>query len=403
MSSFSDVDLSKISPQRKKRFQKGNISSSPTPLKIHDYKYPENSLNNGRRLKLPKLLAYQLPNDLLINYNISQLSLAELNSSLKTTITNPPSTSLPTSVQSKKNIVKESIPEPNSAPASRSGSQMGTVTVKVSNGERPQAIQELAEQLKKSAITFYVEKQYENSLLDFIQSYLLFIINFKTKENETKGMDENDSNYNKFLSRKRRDITTLLSFGEQMISNFNKVIRLLKQKNNNELIEMLLPLIGFIYYINGFIGIYLSALILKQINLLNRNIETNNNSKSDSDNNQQSNSSLLSNYIHKYEATLTDFKESFKNGEINFGLFKIMKLYPNLLEKSLTKMTQLKNNEIILMKPLNMPGSSKFKLGINYCLPICSHSWDLNNVINFGSLFLNEWCLKHSIRHKLIF
>jgi len=48
----------------------------------------------------------------------------------------------------------------------------------------------------------------------------------------------------------------------------------------------------------------------------------------------------------------------------------------------------------------------KLKTGVNYILPICSHMWTLDMILNFSGFFLKEWVDKigqTSLKNVLIF
>jgi hypothetical protein len=400
------MDTSKTSLQRKRLADGG----SPPLLRFEDYKYPDNHTQNGKRLKLPVLLPYKLPNDILNNLGIPQLRLDQLDSLLALNLHSDPSNlNYEKKLQQLKHISESnrsllSSPINNNINAndtliktpitniSRANSQNGDI-----NPINP--FQDVADNLKKSAIQFYQEKRYDNSLLDFIQSYLLFALALRNKEIEKESevkTYKNDTDYAKFLSRKRRDWINVLSLGEKIIDNFTKAIKFEKGKNNPNIeIEKLSHLMGFVYYMNAFIQIHLSDLLMKHINILKNRIEKKDNTEL---------TAQLVKLIDKYEKLLVKIKECLISGEINLGLFVIARIYPKLWSQSFTKLSNIKKNEILLSNKLKIknPNIPNFKEGVNYCLPICSHTWDLNNIINFGGFFLKEWCYKQSIRHNLV-
>ena len=413
MSSFSDMDLNLINPHKKR----GLDRDGPIILRSDDFKYPANHVANAKRIKLPTLLPYKLPSGLLAKLNLQQISLDDLNARTKLRPHNPsadpagrnfPSSpalaSWPVSssrinspiLTKPSRFVAEHPPQKGGSLYSTSKSPSGVSAFKEENESLLRTITEFADRLKKSSITLYQSKNYMESILDFTQSYILFILALRLKEtqNETHALDPAEKI--KQISRKRRDWINVLLFGEKIINNFTKILEADRgrERERKTSLKGLVHILGFIHYTNGFIQLHLGNAILKYMDIL----------KDDATSGENKEGGKIAKLLTKYEETLESSKRALQVGEKNLGLFIIAKEYPRLWSQSFTKISSVKQGTIVLPYNLNVSSqSSKFKTGVNYCLPICSHIWDLNNMINFSGFFLKEWCLRQSLKHTLIF
>lgn len=347
-------------------------------LSLNDYKYPENSTHNGKKLKLPPLLSYKLPADLMNELGIPQLTLEELKQKLKHNSKKTPNE--PAADTDKDIIVSVKTNE-------------YMLTIK--------KISDKAETLKSKAIAEYQSKNYKLSLVIFLNSFLLFVIALRLSEIERN--DEIDSKLNgklkeseiksctSIINRKQKDWIAVLEFGYKIINNFGKILDVEKEKNI-KLYNLLSHLSGMIYYTNGLIELYLSELNLQQLNLMKNNLKETEYKK-------------LIETLDRYEQYMKKSKDSFVNGEKRLGLFILKKGYKNLLTQSIEKLSKLNRDELVLSQGLRFLDSkeNKFKIGVNYCLPICSHTWNLDNIINFGGFFIKLFCEQQMIDENKIF
>lgn len=367
MSSFSDLDLNLINTHKRPIPE----SDNPIILKPNDFFCNKNQLQNNKRIKLPPLLSYKLPLKLLNKLELKQLSSKELDVNL--------------SINLNQNLTPNSTPNltPNSNSTVSTPISSTKKSINITNLDvQIKLITEMAEKLKKLAIKSFQNKDYLNSILNFTQSLILFILSLRIKED---NLNKNDNLINlKLLRRKLTDWLNIFKFSSKVIDNFNKILIKDNYKNNKFLIHIL----GFIYYLNGFIQIHRSNLILKLIEENNNNNEL---------------SELIS-LFKNFNEILTNSRNLLLLGEKNLGLFGIVREYPNLWSQSFTKLSSIKLNQIYLSFNLNIEKINlNLPIGVNYCLPICSHTWDLNSIINFGGFFLKEWCLKQSLNQFLVF
>lgn len=415
MSSFKDMNLNLINPHKKR----GVDRDAPIMLRSDDYKYSANHMANAKRIKLPTLLSYKLPSGLLAKLNLQQISLDDLNACTKLRLHNAPVDSAgrnPSSSPAHDNspVPGSRINSPLPTKSSRfvdeqaaqkeislhttSKASSGASAFKEENESLIRTITDLADGLKKSSISLYQSKNYMASIVDFTQSYILFILALRLKETQNETHSVGAAETVKQISRKRRDWINVLLFGEKIISNFTKIIEADRGRERERKMNLngLVHILGFIHYTNGFIQLHLGNTILKYMDIL----------KDEAVSDENINNARIAKLLSKYEETLESSKKALQVGENNLGLFVIAKEYPHLWSQSFTKISSVKQNTIVLPYDLNVAGPSqipKFKTGVNYCLPICSHLWDLNNMINFSGFFLKEWCLRQSLKHSLIF
>ena len=347
-----------------------------------DHKYPENSTQNGKKLKLPQLLSYKLPADLMSELNIPQLTLEELKSKLKKKDNNEDSSN------DNDIIVKVKV------------SETMTIIKKISDR---------ADALKTTAIKEFGLKHYEISLVSFSYSFLLTVLALRWNEierNDEINYKLNNKLNNKeinslifIITRKETDWKKVLDYGCKIIDNFKKILNIAKI-NDSRLFNVLSHLLGLIFYGNGLIELYLSELDLQHINLLKIKIGNHKN-----ENENLIDYKKITDLIEIFEKYSQKSKESFIDGEKRLGLFIIKKAYDELFNQSLERLSQLNKDELVLSRNLLFLSGkeNKFKTGVNYCLPICSHTWKLDNLINFGGFFIKIWCERQSIKENMIF
>lgn len=414
MSSFSDMDLTLINSHKKRSLER----DAPIVLNPDDFTYPTNHVPNSKRIKLPSLMPYKLPSNLLAKLNLRQISLDDLDARTKLKLhhltadsaNRKPSSPILTGGSSVTPISRVNSPIPtkpsrlNIEQASQSDGPVrgtpktpsGGLAIKEDTETTIKAITGYADKLKKASISLYQTKDYLKSILDFTQSYILFILALKLKEMENENYTSDPSETVKLICRKRRDWVNVLLFGEKIIDNFTKVLEETKgrEREGTSKLNGFVHVLGFIHYTNGFIQLHLCNTILKHVDIL-RDIVTSGENK-DGD--------KLAKLIAKYEETLANSTKALQVGEKHLGLFVIAKEYPQLWSQSFTKLSSVKRDTLVLPYGLNVSKKiPKFQTGVNYCLPICSHVWDLNNIINFSGFFLKEWCIRQSIKHSLIF
>lgn len=388
MSDFSSLGLKKNPPQRKRPLE----AQEPVILEYDDYKYRAGQSSNNR-LKLPKMLPYNLPAELMSRLNLPQLKMSDLNVAINVTLQKENNSDRSSDSRSNSSTLHPTFDStPKAAKRLKSGK-----TLEYSVDDSVKALVDNADKLKKSAIRLYQDKRYDISLVDFIQSFILFILAIRVRESGSELQNEGTRMKSaRYVQMRRKDWNNVLSFGEKIIGNFTKVINIEKgRRGTSSNLSRLLNLMGFVYYLNGFIQINMCRLLLNDIERLKNAIKVKE---------EMETTAQLIEYIERYQELLKKSDESLKNGEMNLSLFVIARVYPKLWSQSLTKLSSIQKNEIVLSGKLNIGGCvAKFQHGINYCLPLSEHIWDLDNLINFGGFLLKEWCLKESIRHDLIF
>lgn len=251
MTSFSDLDLNLINTHKRSIPE----SDNPIILKPDDFFFNQNQLQDNKRIKLPPLLSYKLPLKLLNRLELKQLSSKDFDVNL--------------SIKLNQNLTPNSNSNSNSTVSTPISSPKKSINY-TNLDENIKLITEMADNLKKLSIKSFQNKDYLNSILSFTQSLILFILILRLKEEDSNN--NNNNNSLKLLRRKLTDWSNIFKFGSKIIDNFNKILIKDNYKNNKFLIHIL----GFIYYLNGFIQIHRSNLILNFINNLKSNKESDN-------------------------------------------------------------------------------------------------------------------------------
>ncbi|KAG0686874.1 hypothetical protein C6P40_003217 [Pichia californica] len=380
MSLFSHMDLNLINTHKKRSVQKAGFQSQPPQaLKYDDFILPKNYSQNGKRIKLPQLLSYKLSPNLLNKFKMQQISLNDINIKISNKKLNSNS-------NSNSNLNSERSTA-NNTPLTSPDNISSTQLIDQNKNQIIKLIIKHANLMKKRSVESYQLKNYLLSILDFTQSYILFIIGMKLKEEISNSNKER--NEFKILFKRSDDWLDIYNFGSKIINNFTGIIQ---NEYNITVKKYLSHILGLVYYMNAFIQIHRSNLIMETINFLKSNNDANDN-----------NIDLIS-LIDNYEKIINDSQILLCKGETELGLFIIVREYPKLWSQSFTKLSNVIKNELIF--PFNLIINKKsfnFDNKLNYCLPICSHIWDLNSMINFSGFFLKEWCLCQNLNHELIF
>lgn len=364
------MDLMSSNPERKRVYQKEyeRTNDSGKRLNFDNYRYPENhSPTNKKKLKLPNLLSSKLPIDIVNQFeNDTDTSSSSITPSM--------------------HVNNNNIP------------------VKPSSSNSITLITDYANELKVMSIDLFKSKDYMISILEFTQSYILFIFALRLKEYSNDNFYNNSTDNEsiiKYLNKKNRDWINTLQFGEKIIGNFSKIIieREKRVGTKDKKCNSLLYILGLIYYSNGLICLHICKNLSKHLNLI-----------------KNKNDKELIEIIDQMLKFDKQSKKCFENGEIRFGLFEIAREFPKLWTLSFTKLKSILRNEIIISYQLKIPNKNnktnndkpglkafKFKTGVNYILPICNHMWDLDMLINFAGYFLKEWLKLQNIKHSLVF
>ncbi|TID25507.1 hypothetical protein CANINC_002897 [Pichia inconspicua] len=383
-------------------------------LKYEDFKWKGEGPFDRERVTLPKLLSPSLPDALLKKYGISQIDVSVLEGKIdrKRKLENinviasnhKRSSSSASSVSSPRSLIftngsgkttpATSVSSDSSTTPPNSPNQSANSEAKANSQSYTTKITNFANELKETAIKLYQDRNYNISILDFTQTYLLYILALRMKERECDFIEfKSDTARAKYLSRKRRDWSDVLSFGEKIVDNFSKVID--NHESRDLPIEYMNHMIGLACYINGFVQLHLSELFFEHINIIKERNKTKDNYEL---------TLQMIKLIDKYQEIKGRSEKSIQMGEDRFGLFIIARCYSNLWNKSLTKYSQLNQNKLILPNDICINGQIiEFPKGSNYFLPISTHLWNLDNILNFGGHFIKEWCNQQHIKHSIIY
>lgn len=385
-------------------------------LRYEDYKWKGDGIFDREKVALPTLLSPHLPDRILKKYGIPQLDIHGLEKKYsrkrkleitenhtktmqpnhKRTLSSTSSVGSPSGVASGsgRTTPATSVSSASSTPPTTSPSYAFRLNpVKEQNTDTTK-INDYAENLKQKAIKLYQDRMFDISILDFTQSYLLFILGIRLKERELDLLTQKSDNERaKYISRKRRDWNDVLSFGEKIIDNFGKVISNVDPRIKS--FEYMNQMLGFVHYTNGFIQLHLSKLFSQHIDILKNRNKTKDNYEL---------TLQMIKLLDKYQEVSIRSEKSIQLGETKLGLFVIARSYPNLWSKSATKLSQIDRTNVILSENIRIGKEmTQLKEGINYCLPISMHLWNLDNILNFSGFFLKEWCTQQNIKHGLIF
>lgn len=371
--------------------QEHNGAAKPVLLEFKDFKYPDNQTSN-KRPKLPKLLPYKLPRDLLIRLDIPQLTPEDLglkiavsaSKKLKQSVEpiDKSGSSTPKTPKTPNTPNTPNTPGTPHLPHTPNKYEVGSVKL----------MTEQAERLKKTAIGMYQDRQYPNSILIFTESLLLLSLAIQVKEAEQQSVKpgndiKGDLEYAKCLTRKRRDWNSILAFTDKVITNFSKA-----DSKNIPLDEM----VGLVYYVKGFIETHLSELLMRHIELIKEKLKKRSNVEL---------TAQLIKLLDKYNDLKSRSSKSMMQGASKLGIFKIFKDYPRLYHDSMKDLSKVDHKDLYLcgLNIENRKRLIKFKIGVNYCLPINTNNWEMNNLLNFGTYFIREWCVLHQVKLRRIF
>lgn len=383
-------------------------------LKYEDYKWKGDGPFNRNQVNLPKLLSPSLPDSILQKYGIPQIDVSDLEKKFakkrkleNTEIIAPNhkrTSSSASSVGSPRSVLSISA-SGKTTPATSISSDSSTTPLnspkylagdETSKGKQTYItkITDFANKLKQRAIKLYQDRIYDISVLDFTQSYILYILAIRMKEKEHDLIKlKSDTERAKYISRKRRDWNDVLSFGEKIVDNFGKVFGNTESKSRR--CEYLNHIIGFVCYTNGFVQLHLSKLFSQHIDIIKERNRVKDNYEL---------TLQMIKLIDKYQEIKAKSEKSIQMGEDKLGLFVIARSYSNLWSKSVTKHSQLNQKTLVLCDDIFINGETiEFLKGFNYCLPISTHLWDLDNILNFGGYFIKEWCHQQHIKHNLIY
>ena len=325
---FADMDLSALKPQKKRTVPSALNASIPRTVDFKDYRYPENNIGGGKRLKLPPLLS-PLPQDLLTTLGVDEV-----------------------------------VEKGNGRSVSSSGSSAGVI----------RQVSDLADALKRSAAQYFSKENYESALLDFTQSLTLFILALRMQE---RSRSDSSSASDVSASRKRRGWQKVLNFGDKIIANFSKVLESVKAENARKF-NKYSHIMGIIYFTCGFLRIHISDLLREQLRQAYKKEE------------ESKMGVGIGALLKELDVNIDTARQCFLDGERRIGIFIIMQGYPETWNRTLRKLSAVNSNEIVLAHDLKGVDTG-FTTGTNYCLPVSLHSWSLDNMVNFTGWFVHEW------------